>query len=149
VVPRGLNSCCNIPGSVSKAILRRAGSEMQLECTNNPVLQSKHIRVTKGWNLFCENVIHVETPRSVDKLAERIKEALDDAELIGVTSVALPTLGAGLLNKINFHFFIPPEYYTGLLFSRWDWTELGGCCWSDEESLPSFFRKCTCSSQDH
>ena len=98
----------NIPGSVSKAILRRAGSEMQLECTNNPVLRSKHIRVTKGWNLFCEYVIHVKTPRSVDKLAERIKKALDDAELIGVGSVALPTLGAGLLKKINLHCFISP-----------------------------------------
>ena len=55
------------------------------------------LRSTKGWGLSCNHVIHIVTPREVDKLTDRVKEALDHAELLKAKSVAIPTLGAGTL----------------------------------------------------
>ncbi|CAK8690930.1 unnamed protein product [Clavelina lepadiformis] len=82
-------------GAISSAILKRAGNKLQEQCRNYPVLQAPSIRVTAGYNLLCKYVIHLLTPSSLDNFAQLIKSALDNAELLGVASVALPTLGAG------------------------------------------------------
>ena len=81
-------------GTVSSALLKRAGPRMQLECSGADQASST-IRCTKGGNLLCDYVIHVVTPHEADKLTKRIKEALDHAELLKANSVSLPTLGAG------------------------------------------------------
>ena len=83
-------------GAVSMALLRRAGSKMQEECDRADGASSM-LRFTRGWDLFCGHVIHIVTPREVDKLTDRIKEALDHAESFEAKSVAIPTIGAGTL----------------------------------------------------
>ena len=55
------------------------------------------LRATKGWDLSCNHVIHIVTPREFDKLIDRVKEALDHAEFLKAESVAVPTLGAGAM----------------------------------------------------
>ena len=69
---------------------------MQAECLRE---NSATLRSTKGWGLLCDHVIHIVTPREVDKLTDRVKEALDHAELLKAKSVAIPTIGAGTLAR--------------------------------------------------
>jgi len=82
-------------GPLSRSILAKAGKELQTECHSDPVRKATNIRVTNGMKLKCKYVAHLVTPRSIDEYAKRIKSALDCAEVLGVQSVALPTLGAG------------------------------------------------------
>ena len=87
---------CFVLGTVSKALLMKAGPNMQKEC-NKAGKTSPNLRCTKGWGLSCNHVIHIVTPRKANKLIARVKEALDHAELLKAKSVAIPTIGAGTL----------------------------------------------------
>ena len=69
---------------------------MQEEC-DRADKASPMLRSTKGWGLLCSRVIHIVTPREAEKLTDRVKEALDHAELLKAKSVAIPTIGAGTL----------------------------------------------------
>ena len=73
---------------------------MQEEC-DRADRASPILRCTKGWNLLCDHVIHIVTPREADKLTDRVKEALDHAELVKAKSVAIPTIGAGTLTWLD------------------------------------------------
>ena len=66
---------------------------MQAECRQET---SPRIRATRGWNLLCKHVIHIVTPNKSDQLTKLVKEALDLADLLKATSVAIPTIGAGM-----------------------------------------------------
>ena len=74
-----------------------AGNELQSECFEAGNSANQYIRVTKGYNLRCKNVIHVVATKDEKLLSSRIRQALEQAEKLKATSVALPTLGAGEL----------------------------------------------------
>ena len=86
-------------GSLSSALLKRAGSLLQIDC-NQAEKYSRDIRFAKGRNLLCDHVIHVVTPHKAEELTSRIEEILQLAELLKAGSVALPTLGAGTRSRL-------------------------------------------------
>ena len=84
-------------GILSSKVLNAAGKELQSECSKAENRANQYIRVTKGYNLPCRNVVHVITTDDEKLLSSRIAQALEQAEKLEATSVALPTLGAGKL----------------------------------------------------
>uniref|UniRef100_H2ZC15 Poly [ADP-ribose] polymerase n=1 Tax=Ciona savignyi TaxID=51511 RepID=H2ZC15_CIOSA len=102
-------------GVLSSAILKRAGLEMQKQCDTNPKFVhprvNPYIKVTKGFNLLCDYVVHMVTPSTAAELGTRLKNALDVADLMKVKSVAVPTLGAGA-----YVFIVSLRFYLVWLF---------------------------------
>nr|XP_026693896.1 uncharacterized protein LOC100182562 [Ciona intestinalis] len=86
-------------GTVSSALLKVAGPAMQDQCNNNPVMTypavNPSIRVTDSFNLLCNHVVHLVTPRQSSMLAAHIKDAMEVADMLKAESVSIPTLGAG------------------------------------------------------
>ena len=82
-------------GKISPAILSKAGNDIDAACLNNPLVSTEHIRVTPAGNLQCKYIFHIITPSSCKELTERIELVLKEAEKMGMTSISLPTLGAG------------------------------------------------------
>ncbi|XP_078483260.1 uncharacterized protein LOC144743409 [Ciona intestinalis] len=86
-------------GTVSSALLKVAGTAMQDQCNNNPVMTypavAPCIRVTNSFNLLCHHVIHLVTPHECSQLAVHIKDAMEVADMMKAKSVSIPTLGAG------------------------------------------------------
>ena len=82
-------------GKISPAVLKKAGKELQTKCTLKPIVDVNNLRVTEGCNLGCQYVFHLVTPDSAEELTKRLKIVLEEAEKLTITSISLPTIGAG------------------------------------------------------
>ncbi|XP_029655809.1 protein mono-ADP-ribosyltransferase PARP14-like, partial [Octopus sinensis] len=94
-------------GSISKSILKAAGSQIQVECNQKYPrgISASEIAITKGYNLKCKNVFHLALPpwgenssdSTLANLTQIITICLENAERIGAKCLAFPILGAGIL----------------------------------------------------
>ena len=89
--------CNSVPflGKISPVVLKKAGKELQTKCTSKPIIDVNNLRVTEGCNLGCQYVFHLVTPNSAEELTIRLKVVLEEAEKLTITSISLPTIGAG------------------------------------------------------
>ncbi|XP_014787692.2 protein mono-ADP-ribosyltransferase PARP14, partial [Octopus bimaculoides] len=94
-------------GSISKFILKAAGSEMQVECNQKypQGISTSEIAITEGYKLNCKKVFHLTLPSwdedSSDlilaNLTRIITNCLKIAERMRAKRLAFPILGAGKL----------------------------------------------------
>ncbi|XP_006793753.1 protein mono-ADP-ribosyltransferase PARP9-like [Neolamprologus brichardi] len=87
-------------GQVSKALLKKAGQKMQDEIENAP--RTKHIIVTKAYNLGCREVYHTFCINNGKEAAHKflfnsVLECLQTAAASQHKSVAFPAIGTGNL----------------------------------------------------
>ena len=68
---------------------------MQDQCNQDPVAKSQFLRVTNKGNLSCKFVIHTVTPGTLSEHHDRMVMALEQAEKLKVSSLAIPALGTG------------------------------------------------------
>ncbi|XP_040858593.1 protein mono-ADP-ribosyltransferase PARP9 isoform X2 [Ochotona curzoniae] len=83
-------------GTVSKAILQKAGDEMQLEFNEEIKWRKKSqaVVVTKGFKLFCQYVFHVlwNQNKFGDQVKQAMKTCLEKCLELSVTSISFPVL---------------------------------------------------------
>ncbi|XP_036355059.1 protein mono-ADP-ribosyltransferase PARP14-like isoform X1 [Octopus sinensis] len=94
-------------GSISKFILNAAGPQIQAECNRKypQGISTSKIAITEGYNLNCENVIHLALPpwdeNSSDSILRNLTSMVDTclgtASCLSAKSLAFPILGAGVL----------------------------------------------------
>nr|AIC34786.1 poly ADP-ribose polymerase family member 9 [Lagothrix lagotricha] len=88
-------------GPVAKSILQRAGIEMQLEFLDTKAKQfpqSELVLVTRGFNLSCRYVYHVQWYSELSKyftLRHAMKTCLEKCVEQNITSISFPALGTG------------------------------------------------------
>ncbi|XP_058517959.1 protein mono-ADP-ribosyltransferase PARP9 isoform X2 [Ochotona princeps] len=84
-------------GAVSKAILQKAGDEIQLEFDKEIKQRKKSqaVVVTKGFELFCQYVFHVvwNERKCEDQVKRAMKTCLEKCLELNVTSISFPVLG--------------------------------------------------------
>ncbi|XP_076816862.1 uncharacterized protein LOC143462538 isoform X2 [Clavelina lepadiformis] len=82
-------------GVLSNKLLHMAGEEIERQCNQNPIMKSKHLRVTDKGKVPWKFVIHLLIPEKIEVYVERMFHVLEIAEKLEVSSLALPAIGAG------------------------------------------------------
>ncbi|KAF2115034.1 hypothetical protein BDV96DRAFT_600175 [Lophiotrema nucula] len=90
-------------GTLDRTVFRKAGLAMQEDCANFGVCKEGDVRITAGYSLPCKHVIHTIPPETYrsntkDVLRKIYRELLFTASSLKATSLAIPTLGTGMLN---------------------------------------------------
>ncbi|KAH9499179.1 hypothetical protein Btru_004354 [Bulinus truncatus] len=84
-------------GQVSNTLLKICGHELQNQCS---ALKDKMIQngvvVTSAPNLSCKHIIHISQDQFTHNLDKGVSKVLLEAEKVGASSLALPSLGAGV-----------------------------------------------------
>ncbi|XP_050398204.1 uncharacterized protein LOC126816067 isoform X2 [Patella vulgata] len=89
-------------GCISNAILERAGYQIQLECKRNGI-SDNGIAVTTGGKSSFKHIFHVCLPyfnsikEPMKKLRDVLRNCLEQANRLQMTSIAFPVLGIGNL----------------------------------------------------
>jgi O-acetyl-ADP-ribose deacetylase len=95
------NSQLQHGGGVAAAIVRRGGRIIQEESDAAGFVPEGEVAVTGGGDLKARYVIHAVGPRGGDpegdeKLARAVRNALDTAERLGLSSLSLPAISSGI-----------------------------------------------------
>uniref|UniRef100_A0A3B4U3T6 Poly [ADP-ribose] polymerase 9-like n=1 Tax=Seriola dumerili TaxID=41447 RepID=A0A3B4U3T6_SERDU len=83
-------------GQISKALLSKAGSQMQQEIKSSH--QKGNIITTKGYSLQCKDVYHTFCTEKGQVLFNSVLECLWNAAASQHKSIAFPAIGTGVLN---------------------------------------------------
>ncbi|XP_015284490.1 PREDICTED: poly [ADP-ribose] polymerase 14 [Gekko japonicus] len=92
-------------GPLSKALLRKAGRQLQDEFDDQVFQQGQQagcVIQTSGYNLPCKSVLHVVVPswnagkgNGIQVLRDIVKECLEKTEALSLNSISFPALGTG------------------------------------------------------
>lgn len=81
-------------GFVSNAILKAAGTNIQVEC-NERYKKGKKMLVTNAGKLQCQKIIHLSARSSMSNWQKSIVMCLNEVEDMGFSSISFPALGTG------------------------------------------------------
>ncbi|XP_066433389.1 protein mono-ADP-ribosyltransferase PARP14-like [Eleutherodactylus coqui] len=99
VIVNSTNKTFNLKTGVSKKILEEAGKSIEDECASLGATQPKKpFVVTKGGNLSCRNIIHIEGGQNPSQIKKCVTDALTECERLQAASVAFPAIGTGAGN---------------------------------------------------
>jgi len=113
-------------GGVAAALARKGGPVVQQQSdrwlADNGPIEHEHPAVTSGGNLPCRFLIHAVGPvwgegQEERKLAATVRTALETADRLGATSLALPAISSGI-------FGFPPERAAPVLLEQVETTLL-------------------------
>ncbi|ORY09923.1 hypothetical protein BCR34DRAFT_615529 [Clohesyomyces aquaticus] len=90
-------------GTLDRVILKKGGVELQEDCATFGKCKEGDIRHTPGYKLPAKYIIHTIPPdtyrkNTKDALRKIYREVLNLAESLKATSLAIPSIGTGMLN---------------------------------------------------
>ena len=87
-------------GTLDRLILKKGGPELQQECKSFGTCQVGDVKVTPGYSLPAEHIFHVVPPDQYEKgvMRKLYRDVLYRAASMRATSIALPSIGTGMLN---------------------------------------------------
>ena len=90
-------------GTLDRKVFNTGGIELQGECKKFGVCKEGDIKTTSGYLLPAKYILHVIPPRyyeksSTDVLRQIYRDILHTAQSLRATSVAIPSIGTGMLN---------------------------------------------------
>jgi O-acetyl-ADP-ribose deacetylase (regulator of RNase III) len=90
-------------GTLDRKVFNKGGPELREECLSFGVCAEGTVKVTPGYQLPAKHIIHVVPPgqykkNTKDVLRQIYREILYTATSLRATSVAIPSIGTGMLN---------------------------------------------------
>ncbi|KAF2474226.1 uncharacterized protein BDR25DRAFT_385695 [Lindgomyces ingoldianus] len=90
-------------GTLDRTIFRKGGLSLQEDCADFGVCKEGDVRLTGGYQLPARHIIHAIPPdtyrkNTKDVLRKIYREILHVASSLKATSLAIPTIGTGMLN---------------------------------------------------
>ncbi|KZM21834.1 uncharacterized protein EKO05_0003127 [Ascochyta rabiei] len=90
-------------GTLDRKVFNKGGLELRQELNKFGVCKEGDVKTTPGYLLSAKYVLHVVPPEqyrknSKDVLRQIYREILHTAQSLGATSIAIPSIGTGMLN---------------------------------------------------
>ncbi|XP_066543456.1 poly(ADP-ribose) polymerase family member 14-related sequence 3 isoform X2 [Amia ocellicauda] len=89
------NHGLNLKGGVSGAIFKAAGSSVEDECKAHGKQADDGVVVTSGGELYCDFIIHMIGPKSLQAVEAQVQKVLQECEKNQITTVSFPAVGTG------------------------------------------------------
>jgi len=77
-------------------IIAKGGQSIADECESNPIRSTPVYRVSRGGQLPCKYIAHVNTPQDPNQLTAAVLDVLKVADELQMRSVAFPAIGTGV-----------------------------------------------------
>ncbi|XP_057191412.1 poly(ADP-ribose) polymerase family member 14-related sequence 1 isoform X2 [Triplophysa rosa] len=84
-----------LKAGVSKAILDKAGPNVEAECLQLGSQPNKGLIMTQAGNLQCKKIIHIAAQSNAAHILKRVKRALEKCAKEKFTSISFPAIGTG------------------------------------------------------
>lgn len=90
-------------GTLDRKVFNKGGLELREECKKFGICEEGAVKLTSGYSLPAKHVLHVVPPEqyrknSKDVLRRIYREILYTAQSLQATSIAIPSIGTGMLN---------------------------------------------------
>ncbi|XP_043104773.1 poly(ADP-ribose) polymerase family member 14-related sequence 1 [Puntigrus tetrazona] len=95
VIVNSSNKDFTAKSGVSKAILDKAGPNIETECQQLGAQANSGLIMTQGGNLQCKKIIHLAVQSDAIKIKKHVKSALEICAKEKFTSIAFPAIGTG------------------------------------------------------
>ncbi|XP_059417878.1 protein mono-ADP-ribosyltransferase PARP14-like [Carassius carassius] len=95
VIVNSSNKEFTLKAGVSKAILDKAGPNVEAECQQLGTQTNSGLIMTQAGNLQCKKIIHISAQNNAAVIQKQIKKALEMCAKEKLTSIAFPAIGTG------------------------------------------------------
>ncbi|XP_073710890.1 protein mono-ADP-ribosyltransferase PARP14-like [Misgurnus anguillicaudatus] len=95
VIVNSSNKGFTLKAGVSKAILDKAGPNVEAECQQLGSQPNKVYIMTQAGNLQCKKIIHIAAQNNAADIAKLVKSALEKCAKEKFTSISFPAIGTG------------------------------------------------------
>ncbi|XP_058642232.1 poly(ADP-ribose) polymerase family member 14-related sequence 1 isoform X2 [Onychostoma macrolepis] len=95
VIVNSSNKEFTAKSGVSKAILDKAGPNVETECLQLGAQANSGLIMTQAGNLQCKKIIHIAAHSNAVKIKHHVKKALEMCAKEKFTSIAFPAIGTG------------------------------------------------------
>ncbi|KAK9969248.1 hypothetical protein ABG768_027441 [Culter alburnus] len=95
VIVNSSNKEFTLKSGVSKAILDKAGPNVEAECQQLGAKTNSGLIMTQAGNLQCKKIIHIAAQSNAIMIQKHVKKALEMCAKEKLTSIAFPAIGTG------------------------------------------------------
>ncbi|KAK2905058.1 hypothetical protein Q8A67_006857 [Cirrhinus molitorella] len=95
VIVNSSNKDFSLKSGVSKAILDKAGPNVEAECQQLGAKTNSGLIMTQAGNLQCKKIIHISAQSNAVIIQKHVKKALEMCAKEKLTSIAFPAIGTG------------------------------------------------------
>ncbi|XP_065148690.2 poly(ADP-ribose) polymerase family member 14-related sequence 1 isoform X2 [Paramisgurnus dabryanus] len=95
VIVNSTNKDFTLKAGVSKAILEKAGPNVEAECQQLGTQPNKGYIMTQAGNLQCKKIIHIAAQSNAVHIEKLVKRALEKCAKEKFTSISFPAIGTG------------------------------------------------------
>uniref|UniRef100_A0A8C1JK40 Poly [ADP-ribose] polymerase n=1 Tax=Cyprinus carpio TaxID=7962 RepID=A0A8C1JK40_CYPCA len=95
VIVNSSNKEFTLKSGVSKAILDKAGPNVEAECQQLGAQTNSGLIMTQAGNLQCKKIIHISAQNNAVVIQNNVKKALEMCAKEKLTSIAFPAIGTG------------------------------------------------------
>ncbi|XP_026127707.1 poly [ADP-ribose] polymerase 14-like isoform X1 [Carassius auratus] len=95
VIVNSSNKDFTAKSGVSKAILDKAGPNIETECQQLGAQANSGLIMTQGGNLQCKKIIHIAAHSDAIRIQKHVRKALEMCAKEKLTSIAFPAIGTG------------------------------------------------------
>ncbi|XP_016389906.1 poly(ADP-ribose) polymerase family member 14-related sequence 1 isoform X2 [Sinocyclocheilus rhinocerous] len=95
VIVNSSNKEFTLKAGVSKAILDKAGPNVEAECQQLGAQDKSGLIMTQAGNLQCKKIIHISVQSNAGMIQSHVKKALEMCAKEKLTSIAFPAIGTG------------------------------------------------------
>lgn len=95
VIVNSSNKEFTLKSGVSKAIMEKAGPNVEAECQQLAAKTNSGLIMTQAGNLQCKKIIHISAQSNAIMIQKHVKKALEMCAKEKLTSIAFPAIGTG------------------------------------------------------